>query len=79
MLQCNASAAAFHLGAIALFLVSDVYQGRALNKFCSDCEIAVEVSLDGMSLVESIARDLSAPGMTPVLSRGYVRCFAHSS
>jgi hypothetical protein len=68
MLQCNASAAAFHLRAIALFLVSDVYQDHAIDKFCSSCEIAVEVSLDGMSLVESIARDLSAPGMTPVLA-----------
>ncbi|WP_124377842.1 hypothetical protein [Pseudomonas synxantha] len=61
MLQCNASAAAFHLREIALFLVSHVYQGHAVAKFGSNCEIAVEVSLDGMSLVESIARDLSAP------------------
>jgi len=46
----------------------DVYQGHAIDKLCSNCEIAVEVSLDGMSLVESIARDHSAPGMTPVLA-----------
>lgn len=55
MLQCNASAADFHLRAIALFLVLDVYQDHAIDKFCSNCEIAVEVSLDGMGLVESIA------------------------
>lgn len=31
-------------------------------------EIAMEVSLNGMSLVDSIAQDLAAPGMTPVLA-----------
>lgn len=67
-LCCNASAAAFHLRAIDLFLVSDVYQDHAIDKLCSNCEIAVKVSLDGMSLLESIARDLSASGMTPVLA-----------